>query len=90
MAATSRGQHGSGAAQASSDVPTPTYAEQARTLMHLGRVGTLSTQSRKQPGFPFGSVMPFGLDDKGRPLLLISNMAMQPKTCRPTRARRYW
>ena len=44
--------------------------------MHLGRVGTLSTQSRKQPGFPFGSVMPFGLDDRGRPLLLISNMAM--------------
>ena len=76
MAATSRGQHGSGAAQASSEVPTPSYAEQARTLMHLGRVGTLSTQSRKQPGFPFGSVMPFGLDGEGQPLLLISNMAM--------------
>ena len=58
------------------DVPTPSYAEQARTLMHLGRVGTLSTQSRKQPGFPFGSVMPFGLDDQGSPLFLISQMAM--------------
>lgn len=74
--ATSRGQHGSSATPTSPDVPTPTYAEQARTLMHLGRVGTLSTQSRKQPGFPFGSVMPFGLDADGRPLLLISNMAM--------------
>ncbi len=44
--------------------------------MHLGRVGTLSTHSRKQPGFPFGSVMPYGLDDHGRPVLLISTMAM--------------
>ena len=76
MAETSRGQHGAGAIPASPEVPTPTYAEQARTLMHLGRVGTLSTQSRKQPGFPFGSVMPFGLDEEGRPLFLISNMAM--------------
>ena len=44
--------------------------------MHLSRVGSLSTHSRKQPGFPFGSVMPFGVDDHGRPLFLISTMAM--------------
>lgn len=57
-------------------VPEPSFAERARTLMHVGRVGTLSTLSRKQPGFPFGSVMPYGLDDRGRPILLISTMAM--------------
>jgi len=57
-------------------VPEPTYAERARTLMYLGRMGSLSTLSRKQPGFPFGSVMPYGLDDHGRPLFLISTMAM--------------
>jgi heme iron utilization protein len=57
-------------------VPEPTYAERARTLMYLGRMGSLSTLSRKQPGFPFGSVMPYGLDDHGRPILLISTMAM--------------
>jgi len=57
-------------------VPEPTYAERARTLMHLGRIGSLSTLSRKQPGFPFGSVMPYGLDDRGRPIFLISTMAM--------------
>ena len=57
-------------------VPEPTFAERARTLMYLGRVGSLSTLSRKQPGFPFGSVMPYGLDDHGRPILLISTMAM--------------
>jgi hypothetical protein len=42
----------------------------------LGRIGSLSTLSRKQPGFPFGSVMPYGLDDRGRPIVLISTMAM--------------
>lgn len=57
-------------------VPEPSFAERARTLMHLGRVGSLSTLSRKQPGFPFGSVMPYGLDVHGRPIFLISTMAM--------------
>jgi heme iron utilization protein len=57
-------------------VPEPTFAERARTLMYLGRIGSLSTVSRKQPGFPFGSVMPYGLDSRGRPIFLISTMAM--------------
>ena len=57
-------------------VPEPSFAERARTLLHLGRIGTLATVSRKQPGFPFGSLMPYGLDDHGRPIFLISSMAM--------------
>ena len=57
-------------------VPEPTFAERARTLVYLGRIGSLSTLSRKQPGFPFGSVMPYGLDNHGRPIFLISTMAM--------------
>ncbi len=57
-------------------VPEPSFAERARTLMYLGRTGSLSTLSRKQPGFPFGSVMPYGLDRHGRPIFLISTMAM--------------
>lgn len=44
--------------------------------MFLGRIGSLSTVSRKQPGFPFGSVMPYGLDARGRPIFLVSTMAM--------------
>jgi heme iron utilization protein len=44
--------------------------------MHVGRTGSLSTLSLKQPGFPFGSVMPYGLDNRGRPIFLISTMAM--------------
>ena len=57
-------------------VPEPTYAERARTLLHLESVATLSTVSRKQAGFPFGSLMPYALDAEGRPLFLISTMAM--------------
>jgi heme iron utilization protein len=57
-------------------VAEPSFAERARTLVHLGRTGSLSTVSRKQTGFPFGSVMPYGLDNNGRPIFLISTMAM--------------
>jgi putative heme iron utilization protein len=57
-------------------VAEPSFAERVRTLVYLGRVGSLSTLSRKQPGFPFGSVMPYGLDEQGRPTFLISTMAM--------------
>jgi putative heme iron utilization protein len=57
-------------------VPEPSFAERARTLLHLTRVGSLSTLSRKRPGYPFGSLMPFALDAEGRPIFLISSMAM--------------
>jgi heme iron utilization protein len=67
---------GPGPASDQPPVPEPTFAERARTLVYLGRTGSLSTLSRKQPGFPFGSVMPYGLDDHGRPIFLISTMAM--------------
>jgi heme iron utilization protein len=65
-----------GAASDQPLLPEPSFAERARTLVYLGRIGSLSTLSRKQPGFPFGSVMPYGLDDHGRPVFLISTMAM--------------
>ena len=72
----SYGKHASGPASNQPAVPEPSFAERARTLMHSGRIGSLSTISRKQPGFPFGSLMPYGLDSQGRPLFLISTMAM--------------
>jgi putative heme iron utilization protein len=56
--------------------PEPSHAERIRTLLSLVSVGTLSTMSRKHPGFPFGSLMPFALELSGRPIFLISNMAM--------------
>ena len=69
-------QHAAPSRPARAPVPEPTLAERGRTLVKLGRLGTLSTHSRKQPGFPFGSVMPYGSDERGRPVFLISNMAM--------------
>ena len=47
--------------------------------MHIGRLGSLSTISEKQPGYPFGSMMPYGLDSQGRPSFLISTMAMHTR-----------
>jgi hypothetical protein len=64
-------------------LPEPSFAERARTLVHLGRIGSLSTLSRKQPGFPFGSVMPYSLDEHGRPIFLISTMAMHTQNLNP-------
>ena len=57
-------------------LPEPSYAERVRTLVSLASVATLSTMSRKLQGFPFGSLMPYALDAKGRAIFLISNMAM--------------
>jgi hypothetical protein len=57
-------------------VPEPTFAERARTLAYLGRTGTLATASCRHAGHPFASVMPYALDATGRPLFLISAMAM--------------
>jgi len=56
--------------------PEPGHAERARTLVYVGRRGALATLSRRRPGHPFGSVMPYAGDERGRPLLLISAMAM--------------
>ena len=72
----SRRHAGPGVGSDQPAVPEPTFSERARTLVHVGRIGSLSTLSRKQPGFPFGTVMPYGLDAGGRPIFLISTMAM--------------
>jgi len=42
----------------------------------VARTGTLATHSRKQAGFPFASIMPYGLEVGGQPTFLISSMAM--------------
>jgi putative heme iron utilization protein len=77
MSSSTIGKHaGPGTASTQPAVAEPSFAERARTLLSLARVGSLSTLSRKQPGFPFGSVMPYALDEQGRPIFLISTMAM--------------
>ena len=76
MSLSSMGKHASGGVAADHSAAEPSFAERARTLMYRGRIGSLSTLSRKQTGFPFGSVMPYGQDERGRPIFLISTMAM--------------
>src|ERR1700727_3543659 len=74
---TSNRKHGgSGVTSDQPQAPEPSFPERAATVVYLGPIGSLSTISLKQPGFPFGSVMPYGLDERGRPILLISTMAM--------------
>jgi hypothetical protein len=57
-------------------LPEPTYTKRVRTLVFLCTIATLSTVSRKRSGYPFGSLMPYAIDGTGRPIFLISNMAM--------------
>ena len=68
-------QH-AGPGPATPHVAEPALAERARTLVSIARIGSLSTHSKKIPGFPFGSMMPYAADDGGRPIFFISTMAM--------------
>ena len=56
------------------NVPTPTHAERARSLVASIGTGALSTIARDPAGYPYGSVLPYALVD-GRPVFLISQMA---------------
>lgn len=47
----------------------------ARELLLKEYRGVLSTHSKAMPGFPFGSVVPYCLDARGWPLILISRIA---------------
>src|SRR5579872_2398021 len=82
MMTSSTARKHAGPASTGPELPEPSFAERTRTLLHVGRIGSLSTHSLKQPGFPFGSVMPYGLDNHGRPIFLISTMAMHTQNLR--------
>jgi putative heme iron utilization protein len=76
MTTSSNRKHaGPGPATDQPRVPEPTFAERARTLVYLGGVGSLSTLSRKQAGFPFGRGCRKAWTVTA-PLFLISTMAM--------------
>jgi putative heme iron utilization protein len=77
MSKTQSRQHGwTTPSESREATPEPSYAERVRTLVYRNRMGTLSTNSKKHRGSPFGSLMPYGIDAKGRPILLISTMAV--------------
>lgn len=49
--------------------------DDARELWAGRFQGVLSTQSLAEPGYPFGSVVPYCLDASGLPLFLLSHLA---------------
>src|SRR5258708_6392397 len=53
----------------------PTDAERSRTLMTAKAFGSLATMSTECPGFPFGSLVGYAVDEVGRPLLCLSSLA---------------
>jgi len=54
-------------------------ARAARQLLAGVWHGVLSTHSQEQPGYPFGSVVPYVLDRAGLPLLLLSHLSQHTK-----------
>ncbi len=51
----------------------------AQLLLLREYQGILSTHSQDIPGYPFGSVMPYCLDQNGQPVMLISRIAQHTK-----------
>lgn len=50
-----------------------------RDIMERGTAGALSTHSADRPGFPFASLALYALDSEGRPLFLLSGLAVHAK-----------
>lgn len=51
----------------------------ARDLLRQQRQGVLSTLSLHKPGWPFGSIAPYALNERGEPILLMSGLAQHTK-----------
>ena len=56
------------------NVPTPTHAERARTLVGQMTTGTLCTVAAEPEGYPYGSFVTVAFDD-GNPVFLVSTLA---------------
>jgi len=56
------------------NIPTPTHAERARTLVARISTGTLCTLALDPEGYPYGSFVTVAFDD-GNPIFLISELA---------------
>jgi len=63
----------------------PAHAELVRTLLHVGRFATLTTNTTSghaAPGFPYGSFVAYSVLDDGSPLLCISDLAEHTRNAR--------
>src|ERR1044071_9779825 len=60
------------------NIPTPTHAERARTLVAQISTGTLCTLALEPEGYPYGSFVTVAFDN-GYPIFLISGLAEHTK-----------
>src|SRR5829696_7883846 len=60
------------------NIPTPTHAERARTLVAQTSTGTLCTLALEPEGYPYGSFVTVAFDN-GIPIFLISGIAEHTK-----------
>ena len=60
------------------NVPTPTHAERARTLVARISTGTLCTLASEPEGYPYGSLVTVAFES-GNPIFLISGLAEHTK-----------
>ena len=60
------------------NIPTPTHAERARTLVARISTGTLCTLALEPEGYPYGSFVTVAFDG-GNPVFLISGLAEHTK-----------
>src|SRR5438552_3110718 len=60
------------------NIPTPTHAERARTLVAQISTGTLCTLALEPEGYPYGSFVTVAFDN-GDPIFLISELAEHTK-----------
>src|SRR5512132_1119083 len=60
------------------NIPTPTHAERARTLVARISTGTLCTLALEPEGYPYGSFVTVAFDN-GDPVFLISGLAEHTK-----------
>lgn len=63
------------------NVPTPTHAERARTLVAQVSTGTLCTLAVEPAGHPYGSFVTVAFDE-GTPVFLISSLAEHTRNLR--------
>ncbi|MFI5361421.1 MAG: HugZ family protein [Elusimicrobiota bacterium] len=54
-------------------------AARGRAILEGGRSGALSTHSIEKPGFPFASLTFYSLDLRGRPIFLLSGLAVHAR-----------
>jgi putative heme iron utilization protein len=59
--------------------PVPDLAREARALIEARGFGVLATISKRNPGYPFASIVNFALDSEGRPVFVMSGLAVHTK-----------